>query len=352
MQNHLARAYPKLGTALGTMPLADLPTPVSAREIDVGGTRRQLLVKHDDITGADYGGNKVRKLEYVFKRAQDRGAERIATFGAVGSNHAVATAIYASKAGFGCTCFLAHQSLKPGLGRALRIHQQVGTEVVRWGGPRRDRVAALRRYAQGRRTWIVPLGGSSWLGTVGFVDAGLELAAQIAAGDIPRPERVYVALGTMGTVAGLALGFALAGLDIEVQAVRVTDEQFANEAALGRLMQKTALLMHRYDEALPADLAARARVVCRHAFFGPGYGRSDARTDDAVTTARDELGLTLDTTYSGKTMAALLADLGAGYDRPALFWNTYNSRPLDVDDSMPIDTARMPEEFSRYFDAG
>jgi D-cysteine desulfhydrase len=352
MSNHLARAYPVLGKALGTMPLAALPTPVSARAFELNGGVCEILVKHDDITGAEYGGNKVRKLEYVFQRAKERGAERIATFGAVGSNHAVATAFYAKRAGFECSCFLAHQSLKPGLGRALRFHQSNGTEVVKWGGPRENRVATLRRYAQGRKTWVVPLGGSCWLGNVGFVDAGLELAAQISSGDIPRPERIYVALGTMGTVAGLALGLALAKLDTEVQAIRVTDEQFANEQSLDRLVRKTALLMHLHDPAIPADLADQVRIVCRHGFFGPGYGRTDDATDLAVQIARDDLGLSLDTTYSGKTMAGLLADLDAGYDRPALFWNTYNSRPLEVDDTLALDPERMPEEFQRYFDAG
>ena len=350
MSNHLARAYPVLGQALPTLELADLPTPVSAHEVVVGGETPRVLLKHDDITGAAYGGNKVRKLEYVFERARQRGATRVATFGSVGSNHAVATALYATRAGFDCTCLLAHQSLKPGLGKALRFHQQNDTEIVKWGGPREERVAIMRRALQGRQCWVIPLGGSSWLGNLGFVNAGLELAAQIDAGEIPMPARVYVALGTMGTVAGLALGFALAGLDTEVQAVRVTEEMFANEAALERLMRKTATLMHRYDPSIPADLGSRTRVVCRHEFFGPGYGRTDDTTDAAVASAKDLLGLTLDTTYSGKTMAALLADLPDGDDEPVLFWNTYNSRPFDVNDSMPIDTSKTPEEFARYFD--
>lgn len=350
MVNHLATAFPALGTVLGTVSLADLPTPVVARSMTTARGLRSVLVKRDDITASEYGGNKVRKLEYVFRRARDRGAERIATFGAVGSNHAVATALYATRAGFSSTCLLAHQSLKPGLGKALRFHQQNDTEVFRWGGSREDRVATMRRAFQGRRCWVIPLGGSSWLGTVGFVNAGLELAAQIESGDIPCPTRVYVALGTMGTAAGLALGFALAGLETTVHAVRVTEEQFANEAALDRLMAKTAALLHSADPAIPTDLAARARIVCRHSFFGPGYGRSDRKTDSAVATARSELGLELDTTYSGKTMAALLADLADDQGAPVLFWNTYNSRPFEVDQSMPIDLDKMPEEFSRYFD--
>ncbi len=350
MANHLARAFPTLGARLGTLPLGDLPTPVEAREIVLDGDSRTLLVKRDDLTGAEYGGNKVRKLEYVFRRARDRGATRIATFGAVGSNHAVATAFYAKRAGFDCTCFLAHQSLKPGLGKALRFHQQNSTEIVRWARDRHDRVQQMRDYLQGRHCWVVPLGGTSWLGTLGFVNAGLELAAQIEAGEIPKPARVYVALGTMGTAAGLALGFALAGLDTETQAIRVTDPQFANEAALVKLMQKTATLMHAVDAAVPANLAARSRIVCRHEFFGEGYGRTNPATEAAIALAQEQLGLVLESTYSGKVMAAVLHDLGDGCEQPVLFWNTYNSRPLAIDPRQPLDPEKTPAEFARYFE--
>ena len=69
MNNHLSNAFPKLGAALGTMPLADLPTPVSTRRINLDGERHSLLIKHDDLTATAYGGNKIRKLEYVFHHA-------------------------------------------------------------------------------------------------------------------------------------------------------------------------------------------------------------------------------------------------------------------------------------------
>ncbi|MDH3748087.1 MAG: pyridoxal-phosphate dependent enzyme, partial [Gammaproteobacteria bacterium] len=248
-----------------------------------------------------------------------------------------------------CTCFLSHQSLRPGLGTALRFHQQHGTAIVRFGGNRCDRIATLRKHLHGRHAWVIPLGGSSWLGAVGFVNAGLELAAQIQAGDLPTPTRIYVALGTMGTAVGLALGLALARLDIEVQAIRVTERQYANEAAAAHLVDKTAKLMRHYDSSIPADLSDRARLVCRNEFFGDGYGRSNEATEAAITIADKQLGLTLDSTYSGKAMAAVLHDLRAGYSAPVLFWNTYNSQPLDVDTNVAPDFDVMPREFARYF---
>lgn len=350
MSNALADLHPTIGKRLPIMSLAELPTPVSARTVRIGDRTRQLLIKHDDVTGPLYGGNKVRKLEYLFARAGRRGASRIATFGAVGSNHAVATAIYARASGFDCTCFLSHQSLKPGLGHALRLHQSLGTEVLRLAPSGPARVTQFRKYLQGRNVWAVPLGGSSWLGSVGFVNAGVELARQINAGEIPAPSRVYVALGTMGTAVGLALGLALAGIDAEVQAVRVTAREFASEDAAARLMRKCAGLMHRYDPSIPADLADRTRFVCRNEFFGAGYGRTNEATEAAIAFASENLGLGLESTYSGKTMAALLSDLRRGGPDDVMFWNTWNSRPLDVDDSVPPDFTVIPREFARYFD--
>ncbi|MDH3410055.1 MAG: hypothetical protein OEN51_11885, partial [Gammaproteobacteria bacterium] len=72
----------------------------------------------------------------------------------------------------------------------------------------------------------------------------------------------------------------------------------------------------------------------------------------AVAIARDELGLALETTYTGKAMAAMLHDLNQQqYARQSmLFWNTYNSRPLSAGYERPGDASRLPAEFLRYFD--
>ena len=342
MSNHLDNAFPKLAQSKKHLSLANLPTPVSVH--------RTLTIKRDDVTADDYGGNKVRKLEYLLQQAVDKKASRIATFGTVGSHHAVATALYARHAGFDCTCFLSHQSMQPGLGDALRFHQANGTEVIRYGGARAKRIRTLRDHLQGRHAWAVPIGGSSWVGTLGYVNAGLELAAQIDAGELQQPERIYVALGTMGTVAGLALGFALAGLDIEIHAIRVTIEQVANEAALQRLMRKTARMMRASDPTIASDIADRSHIVMRHGFLGAGYGHSTADAERAIDLARAEFGLTLDMTYTAKAMAAVLQDLDGGYDRPALFWHTFSSQPLSVDHEIEPDYSQIPDEFARYFD--
>ena len=189
------------------------------------------------------------------------------------------------------------------------------------------------------------------MGVVGFVNAALELAAQLEDAKIDAPDRVYVANGTMGTAAGLALGFVLANIRTEIHAVRVTHDFVSNPTAMQRLIDKTATMMRRLDPSVPSDIAARSKIVYRDEFFGDGYARSNEETDRAIAVAEREWQLILDTTNSGKAMAALLHDVAqkslAG--KKVLFWNTYNSRVLPVSAAQPDDTSVLPSEFLRYY---
>jgi len=351
MNDFLGSAFPGLAERLQKVALADLPTPVASISIDTGSGARTVAVKRDDLSNAQYGGNKIRKLEYIFQRARDRGARRIATFGAVGSNHALATAIFARDCGFDCTCFLAGQRRTPNIARTLNMHRRIGTEIVPYGGSI-DQLATFRRYLQGRRAWVVPLGGSSWLGAVGFVNAGLELASQVGNGDIAMPARIYIANGTMGSSAGLALGLALAEMPTELHAVRVVDDRFASPESFDRLLRKTAMMLRRLDASISPHLADRTSVRWRDEFFAGGYAVADDVTREAVRMASDRLDLALETTYTGKAMAALLHDITARdyAGENFLFWDTYNSRPLPVSGERPANRGNIPQEFMNYFD--
>ena len=349
--DYLQARFPVLGEKLPRMHLATLPTPVHELEIDPGSGRRSLSIKYDNLTGSTYGGNKVRKLEYIFPCALAKGCKRIATFGAAGSNHALATALYARQAGFECTAFLSHQAKTGLVAATLNMHLRNHTDLVCYGGAYKSRVNTLRENLWGKGAWVIPMGGSSWRGTVGFIAAGLELASQIENKEIPLPDRLYVGSGTMGTAVGLALGLAIAELKTEVHAVRVSDTSIANEKAMGSLLHKTAAMLWRLDSSVPADLAARANLRMRHGFFGPGYAQSTAATDEAIEFAKSQLDVTLEPTYTGKTMAALLDDMrksGAG-EIKFLYWHTYNSVPLDVPTDHPLDEQALPKEFLRYF---
>ena len=341
---------PSIDRLLGKETLAHLPTPVRQYPLQLAAGRRQLSVKLDNLTGDVYGGNKVRKLEYILHRAREKQCERVATFGTVASHHALATSLYARRLGLPCICFLSHQVPTPAACSTLRMHLQIGTSLVRYGGGYRKRLHTLRQHLWGRNPWVVPIGGTSWLGAFGLVCAGIELAGQVAEGLLPPPDRLYVAAGTMGTAAGLALGLALADMETEVHAVRVSDTSICNEEALQHLMNKTARMMHRLDRAIPRNLAEQANIRIRHEFFAGGYARTDDDTEAAIRLAKDELDLELEGTYTGKAMAAVIRDLSdpVASKQSFLFWNSFNSVPLQLDESAPLDRNALPSEFLRY----
>ncbi len=349
--NQIEALFPTLARRLRRERLATLPTPVRVCSLQVGGQSRSITIKCDDTTAHLYGGNKVRKLEYALAPAIDKHCDQIVTFGTAGSNHALATALFAHELGLKCTCFLAHQAVTPYAARTLNRHIEIGTRIVQYGGNYARRIATLRANLGNSKSWVVPFGGSSWLGTVGFVDAGLELAEQVRQGLLPKPDHLYVATGTMGTAAGLALGLALGNLQCSVQAIRVSESFIASETTLRRLINKTATMLQRLDDFFPKDLQERVNIQLRHEFFGDGYAVSNAATDDAVKFAREELQLALETTYTGKAMTALLHDLHnpKTASRNVLFWNTYNSRALNVAAEKVLDVSAIPESFLRYF---
>lgn len=352
MSDFLATAYPRLASRLPRLRLAELPTPIDKVTLRTASGEHEISIKRDDITGKLYGGNKVRKLEYLLHKAQERDIRHIATFGTVASNHALATTLYARSLGCECTCFLSHQTKTASAAKALNLHLQLDTHIVPYGGGRNKRVATLREHLRDRRVFLIPPGGSNWLGAVGFVDAGLELAAQIDAGDIGIPDRLYVANGTMATAVGIALGLALARLPTQVQAVQVTESFVSSPESMHRMLTKTAFALHQIDTSVPIDLADRANYRFRTGFLGEGYAKTNDATERAIAVARDGLGINLEATYTGKAMAALLQDLDENRNGRGnvLFWNTYNSRSLSADMEQPANTDKLPKAFLRYFD--
>ena len=346
---YLQQRFAGLDAALPVAGLAQTPTPVSHHGLTLECGERTVIVKHDEHSGVLYGGNKVRKLDYILARAQKLGATRVVTFGAVGSHHALATALYAKRLGMAPTCFLGHQPNVAHVYETLAAHVANGTELIRFGDPRQKKVTLPLHGLRRNRTWVVPAGGSSWLGVVGFIEAALEFAAQLKASELPPPQRLYVANGTMGTAAGLALGMALAELPVEINAVRVTSEDYASRSGVMRLMQKTVALLHRIDSRFPDDLPERTKVRFRDNFVGEGYSRPTPEGERAVRLAKQELGLTLETTYTAKAFAALLADEGSA---PLAFWNTYNAVPLPSAGEIRLEQTGLPQDFARYFSSG
>ncbi|MEX2151775.1 MAG: pyridoxal-phosphate dependent enzyme [Gemmatimonadaceae bacterium] len=312
---------------LATLPRANLgnyPTTVNRIALHDG---RALLIKRDDRSGKLVGGNKVRGLEWLLGGL--RPGDHVLTVGPRGSTHALTTAIYARDMGARVTVVRWSQEMNPAA-RRVDAHLRAAARIVDapWGGALAAHAiaAALRiRGARGAR-WI-PAGGATPLAVLGHVNAGLELAEQIAAGECELPERLVVPLGTGSTAAGLALGIRLAGLGTQVVAVRVVPRIVGRARRVLSLANRAASLIESVTgERVPRVGSANVRV--EHAFYGGGYGRPlDLVAEDE--SALDAWGIRLDDTYGRKAFAAAAAQR----DHLTMLWLTFDSRLLDEADS-------------------
>lgn len=348
------------GAAPGALPhvsFAELPTPVdthpdAAQELGLGA----LLVKRDDLTGKAYGGNKVRKLEFLLGDAQARGAKSVLTFGAAGSNHCLATATYARTLGLRCVAMLVPQhnahsvrsNLLAGFARGSQLDLRGNRLAVALGT-----AAHFREEYAATGTWpsVFPAGGSSPVGCLGYVNAALELADQVAAGACPEPDVLYVASGTMGTCVGLLLGLALSPLRTRVCAVAVTSAPYTSDKKTPKLFEATNRVLHDLYPKIPHLPFPAERFSLRTEFLGQEYALYTPEGMAAVADARAHLHLKLEGTYTGKTYAALLADARSGKlaGQNVLFWDTYSSADLSPEIAQ-LDYHALPEPLHRFFE--
>lgn len=328
--------------------LARLPSPVRLLPGLSDTLQATVYLKNDGLCSSGYAGNKVRKLEYLLGEAQQQQARHIVTLGAAGSNHAVATSTYAHQLGMSCTVCMTHQPPEPIVADNLRRHLHLGTRLEIF-----DRyphaAARAAELASASDSYLVPLGGSAPCAIPGFIGAAAELAEQIEAGELPLPQRVYVACGTMGTAVGLVLGFAIMGLPIQVVAVRVTDRAVAAPALIQQLYAQSIDYFENAGVPLPVTRPADIEqlMFCED-FIGSGYGEPTGAAQQAIELAATDQ-LTLDTTYTGKAMAALCEHARKGQlgQNTTLFWNTLNANPTEM--SPLCENARLGTEFARYF---
>lgn len=352
----LGQAFPALAAALPRIAMAELPTPLEdapelARRLGVGA----LAIKRDDLTSRVYGGNKVRKLEYLLADALASGCDAIVTYGSVGSNHALATSVFARRLGLACHAVLLEQAPTPYVAGTLRYHLALGTRLHPAASFNQSRAVAeairARHPGGARRVYDIPWGGSNWRGAIGFVAAGLELAAQLAASGSTAPDFIYLAGGTMGTAVGLALGLRAAGLGTRIVAPRVVPAGSGGAAWVAELVRETNRELHARDTSFPLLDDPLGNLELRLEFLGAGYAEATPAALEAVALARELQGLKLETTYTGKAFAGLVADARAGRlaGRRAVFWNTYNSAPYPPGDANG-DLAPLPPEFTRYLE--
>lgn len=329
--NPLFDAFPGLSERLPWTSLGQYPTPIDTLVHPQMGT--PILVKRDDLAALLYGGNKVRKLEFLLADAQMSGADLLITMGGHGSNHALATALHGRRLGMDSELLLYPQPDTPTVRRNYAAMLASGAEILPVSGIPGAFTAAGRRMVQhrmtGRRPYFVMVGGSSRLGCMGHVAAALELATQFRTDGIDPPERIFVPLGTCGTAVGLIVGLKLAGLPCRVTAVRVADPFPANAAVVRTMANDLAGWLARASPQIPRIRVEATDFDVVTDFFGPGYGVPTVEAEEAVKTV--EPMLSLETTYTGKTLAACLQWIAYDSGMHAMFWNSYSSSPLELE---------------------
>jgi D-cysteine desulfhydrase len=346
-------AFPVLAGELPRIALGEFPTPLEAaealaKELGIGS----LAIKRDDLTSPVYGGNKVRKLEYLLADSLARGCDSVVTYGSVGSNHALATAVFAVRLGLTPHAVLIDQAPSPYVARKLRYLLYLGARIHPARGMSHSREifeAISTRHPGGpARVCDIPWGGSNWLGATGFVAAAMELARQVS---VP-PDFLYVSGGTLGTVTGLALGLRVLGWPTQIVAPRAVPSGSSAAERLAQALAATNRELNRRDPSFTLFEEPARNVELRPEFYGPGYGEATPETLEAVQLVRERLGIELDITYTGKAFAGLIADARSGRlaRKQVIFWNTYNSAPYPQGIEN-VDTSALPAEFRRYLEA-
>ncbi|WP_229054922.1 1-aminocyclopropane-1-carboxylate deaminase/D-cysteine desulfhydrase [Aeromicrobium sp. Leaf350] len=305
--------------ALGTR-----PTPVRRLE----GWGGEVWLKDESVFGdGDWGGNKVRKLEWIIPEAHRRGRRTLFTVGGIGTHWGLAAALYGREHGLRTVLGLVDQPVDDHVRDQLHRLEASGALVHRYPSVGRLKLAApglLWRHREGLRLpYYLPAGGSSPVGTLGYVDAGLEIAEQVRSGALPEPAVVVTAVGSAGTAAGLTVGLALGGLSSQVLGIVVNDAFRLDAEVVATLANGTVELLQRRGATID-HVVHESDLTTTDAYLGQTYGATTPEGVAALESARAD-GLELEPVYTAKAFAAV-RDVASRTAGPVLVLNTHGPR--------------------------
>jgi D-cysteine desulfhydrase family pyridoxal phosphate-dependent enzyme len=306
---------------------AHLPTPVEELprlSATLGGPR--LMVKRDDQTGLAFGGNKTRKLEFLVAEAQEQGAKMMISAGAIQSNHCRQTAAAAAKFGFECVLVLTGEMpQKPSAN--LLMDELFGAKIIDVPD-RKDRDRVLQETfdqaaSEGKKPYLVPYGGSSSTGAMGYTFAMEELIKQDVRAD-------WIVFGTSsgGTHAGLVLGQRVFGYKGKVLGISIDESEDWLKEHVSKLASNAS---ERFEQRInfTADDVLATDQYCQ-----AGYGVLTDAEREAVRLFASTEGLLLDPVYTGRAAAGLIDLIRKGFfkkDETILFWHTGGQPALFAD---------------------
>lgn len=283
--------------------LAYLPTPLDDMthlSKVLGGPR--ILIKRDDLTGLALGGNKLRKLEYLLAEAQEKGADIIITSGSSQTNHGVQTAAAAGKLGMK-TILVLLKGMHPETQGNLLLANLIGADIIAIenGDHVNETIEKLANdlRKKGHKPYIVPVGGTSPLGAVGYVNAVKEICQQLDEKRITA-NYIFASAGTQGTMTGLSVGAKYFRAPFKVIGIsnRLNKEELANNIA--KLSNETAKLLEMDLTFSPSEITIYDEYV------GGGYGIPTSQGIAAIRLVAQTEGIILDPVYTGKVMSGII----------------------------------------------
>jgi L-cysteate sulfo-lyase len=309
---------------LPRFPLAQLPTPIERLERlsrELGGP--ELLIKRDDQTGLALGGNKTRKLEFLIGLALEQGADTLVTAGAAQSNHCRQTAAAAAKAGLKCELILDGKKSESPNGNLL-LDELLGAKchwVERPQFPVKLHELPEELRAQGRKPYVIGVGGSNGVGATGYVLAMMELTEQLRATQ-HRVDHIVFASSSGGTQAGMVLGAQVAEFGSQLHGVSIDSDDSELEA----YEEEVAQIANECAQYIGSAVRlARQHIKIISGYTGEGYGVVGNMEREAIRLMARCEGIILDPVYTGRAFGALVDLIRKGVFKrgeTVLFWHT------------------------------
>jgi len=319
---------------------AHLPTPIEELpRLTQALNGPRILVKRDDQTGLAFGGNKTRKLEFLVAEAQEQGARMLISAGAIQSNHCRQTVAAAARFGFDCTLVLTGE--KPAQPSAnFLLDQLFGAEIITVAD-RKDRDRILQEtfdnaVAAGKKPYLVPYGGSSPTGALGYAFAMQEFMNQLKdlrvlqeLGGLERGVD-WVVFGTSsgGTHAGLVLGQRVFGYTGKVLGISIDESEAQLKAHVSELASQAS---EKFGERINFT---GDDVLANENYCQAGYGVFGAGEREAIKLFASNEGLLLDPVYTGRAAAGMIDLIRKEFfkkDETILFWHTGGQPALFAD---------------------
>lgn len=297
--------YPK------RLSLAHLPTPLSRLErFSVPGSDTEIWVKHDEITGTEVSGNKIRKLEFCLAEASDQGCNTLITCGGIQSNHCRATAVLGARLGLKVHLLLRGE--KPSVPEGnLLMDYLTGAEITyisaeHWRGHVDYAVKLQTEYLKkGDRALFIPIGASDEIGLWGYIAACEELRSDFERLEL-TPDYIVTATGSGGTQGGLIVGAQIYDLKAKVKAFNVSDDAKYFDQ---KIREDVTLWKERYNVGFDNS---RLEIDTIEGYLGPGYGMADQEVFDLIAELARSEGIFLDPVYTGKAFHGMVSELAKG----------------------------------------